>query len=239
MFVQGRHSSGYSCRQRQLATLASLSLLLTLVTPRPSDGQPPPPPAITETLPLFEPLSPISPAVIARDDQGRVTVRVTRLASALVLDGELNEPVYSTVPAFGDFIQQEPDEGQPATERSEVWMFFDDDNVYVSARFWKSAPADLIANEMRKDESGISRNDSISVVLDTFYDRRSGYYFNTNALGAVRDALRSTRTRTRTWTSTQSGMCAVIASPGAGRRRWLFRSSRFGIGLAASRSGAC
>jgi hypothetical protein len=140
-------------------------------------------------LPAFEPPPPAPPAVIARDEEGRVTVRATRLADPLVLDGEITEAFYTATPAIGDFIQQEPNAGQRATERSEIWVFFDDTNVYVSARLWKSDPADLIANEMRKDESGIFRNDCIGVVLDTFYDHRSGYYFNTNALGAVRDAL--------------------------------------------------
>ncbi|MEZ5288927.1 MAG: DUF5916 domain-containing protein [Vicinamibacterales bacterium] len=139
--------------------------------------------------PAVEPAAPAPPSVIARDDQGRVTVRAERLDQPLVLDGVLDEAAYLRTPPFGGFIQQEPNAGQPATERSEVWVFFDERAVYVSARFWKSDPSDLIANEMRKDDSGIFRNDSIGVVLDTFLDRRSGYYFNTNALGAVRDAL--------------------------------------------------
>lgn len=139
--------------------------------------------------PLVEPPPPVAPGVIARDAEGRVTVRATRISEPLVLDGQLTESTYTAIPAFGDFIQQEPNAGQRATERSEVWVLFDEVNIYVAAKFWKSDPGDLIANEMRKDEIGIFRNDCIGVVLDTFLDRRSGYYFNTNALGAVRDAL--------------------------------------------------
>lgn len=137
----------------------------------------------------IEPPPPAPPEVIARDGKGRVTVRAVRLAEPLVLDGVLDDAAYKTTEPFGDFIQQEPHAGSPATERSDVWVFFDDRNVYVSARFWKSDPGDLLANELRKDDSGIFRNDGIGVVLDTFLDRRSGYYFNTNALGAVRDGL--------------------------------------------------
>ncbi|MGE0863549.1 MAG: DUF5916 domain-containing protein [Vicinamibacterales bacterium] len=160
-----------------------------VVAAAPRAGAQPTPPVAANALPAFSPPPPVAPAVIARDDRGGVTVRVTRLDEPLALDGRLDEAIYEQVSAFGDFIQQEPNEGQPATERSEVWVFYDDRHVYVAARYWKSNPGDLIANEMRKDESGIFRNDSIGVVLDTFYDRRSGYYFNTNALGAVRDAL--------------------------------------------------
>lgn len=143
----------------------------------------------SDGLPAIDPPAPVAPAVIARDAAGRTTVRVTRISEPIVIDGRLDEAIYETVPPFGDFIQQEPHEGEPATERSDVWIFFDDTNVYVSARLWNSNPEHLIANEMRRDEQGIFRNDSIGVVLDTFFDRRSGYYFNTNALGAVRDAL--------------------------------------------------
>ncbi|MGE3277945.1 MAG: DUF5916 domain-containing protein [Vicinamibacterales bacterium] len=146
-------------------------------------------PAAPSSLAAVDPAPPIEPDVIARDEAGRVTVRATRIHEPLVLDGQLTEAADASVPAFGDFIQQEPAAGQPATERSEVWVLFDDSNIYVSARFWKSDPSDLIANEMRKDDTGIFRNDCIGVVLDTFLDRRSGYYFNTNALGGVRDAL--------------------------------------------------
>ncbi len=147
------------------------------------------PPSAAGTLVAFDPPAPLAPSVINRDGDGRATVRVTRIQQPVTIDGLLDEAVYRDVRSFGDFIQQEPNAGAPSTERSEVWVFFDQDHVYVSARLWKSNPDDLIANEMRRDESGIFRNDSIGVVLDTFYDRRSGYYFNTNALGAVRDAL--------------------------------------------------
>jgi hypothetical protein len=67
-------------------------------------------------------------------------------------------------------------------------VFFDRDNVYVSARCWDSAgPDKLIANEMRRDNGQITNNDSFGVIIDTFYDRRNGYMFITNPLGAQRD----------------------------------------------------
>ena len=124
-----------------------------------------------------------------RDGQGQVTLRATRIAQAIVLDGKLDDGVYKSVPAVAGFIQQEPDEGKPATEKTEVWIFFDNTNVYVSARLWSTHPERLQANEMRRDNTNIFRNDFFGVTLDTLYDRRSGAYFMTNALGGVRDAL--------------------------------------------------
>ena len=79
-------------------------------------------------------------------------------------------------------------EGAPATERTEAWIMFDEENVYVSARVHDSAPAsEWVANEMRRDTTQLRQNDTFSVFFDTFYDRRNGFNFYTNALGARAD----------------------------------------------------
>ena len=107
----------------------------------------------------------------------------------LDVDGELDEAVYTTVPAISDFIQQEPNEGLPATERTDVWIFYDDARVYVSFRCWESEPERMIANEMRRDNAAIfSANDNVAFMFDTFYDRRNGVVVEMNALGGRQDA---------------------------------------------------
>ncbi len=124
-----------------------------------------------------------------RDDQGRATVRAIRLADGIALDGVLDEPVYDTEQAITGFIQLMPDAGAPATERTEAWILFDETNVYVSARVWDSAPeSQWVANEMRRDTSQLRQNDTFTVMFDTFYDRRNGFSFYTNPLGARADA---------------------------------------------------
>ncbi|SVB11939.1 uncharacterized protein METZ01_LOCUS164793, partial [marine metagenome] len=135
------------------------------------------------------PPAPIAPNVVSRDSQGRVTVRAVRLPEGLNVDGRLDDPIYSTVPSVTDFIQQEPDEGAPATDKTELWIFFDDKNVYVSGRNWDTGRDKRLANELRRDNRAIGQNDNFSLVLDTFYDRRNGYLFQTNPLGGLRDGL--------------------------------------------------
>ena len=137
---------------------------------------------------IHGPAPPAPPAVVARDAAGRVTLRATRLVEPLVIDGRLDEPAYERVPAVVGFIQQEPREGEPATEATEAWIFFDDRNLYVAARLLDSQPDRIVANEMRRDHWNISRGASFTVALDTFYDRRNGFIFQTNPLGAIRDA---------------------------------------------------
>ena len=134
------------------------------------------------------PPAPVAPEVMTRDEEGRTTVRAIRLAEGLRLDGVLDEGVYETVPPITDFIQQVPDIGAPATERTEAWIMFDDTNVYVSARVWDSAPeSQWVANEMRRDTSQLRQNDTFTAFFDTFYDRRNGFNFYTNPLGARAD----------------------------------------------------
>ena len=134
------------------------------------------------------PAPPLPPAVIARDVLRRATIRAVKLATGLRLDGRLDEPVYETVPAIDDFIQQEPDEGAPGSERTEVWILFDADHIYVAGRLWDSAPPDAwVANEMRRDTSQLRENDTLWVAFDTFNDRRNGVAFYTNPLGAIGD----------------------------------------------------
>ena len=134
------------------------------------------------------PPPPVAPDVFIRDDQGRVTMRPNRLNAPLVIDGRLDEDMYQRISPVGNFIQQEPNEGQLATEQTEVWVWFDDDNIYIAARCWHSEPDRIVANEMKRDSYNMFGNEVFGVVIDPFYDRRNGYLFLTNALGGLFDA---------------------------------------------------
>ncbi len=134
------------------------------------------------------PPPPLAPEVIRRDEQGGATIRAVEVANPIQLDGQLNEEIYVTVPSITDFIQQAPDEGAPATEKTEAWIFFDPDNIYVAARVWDSAPpSEWVANEMRRDTRQLRQNDTFAIILDTFYDRRNAVAFYTNPIGALAD----------------------------------------------------
>jgi hypothetical protein len=137
---------------------------------------------------LDAPPPPTAPDVIRRDSEGRATVRAVRVAQPLRIDGALDEALYREVPSMSEFIQVEPDGGQPATERTETWIAFDDDNVYVSFKVWDSQMETLIATEMRRDSTNSWQgNDLVSFIFDTFYDRRSSFTFTMNPLGGRSD----------------------------------------------------
>ena len=144
--------------------------------------------SLAASLPaIVGPAAPLAPATITRDDRGGATLRAVRLTTPLTIDGRLDESIYKDVPAASDFIQQVPVEGEAATEDTELWVFFDDTNLYISARCLDSQPEREVATELRRDHSGLIQNESLSLVLDTFYDRRNGFTFQTGPLGTVRD----------------------------------------------------
>ena len=134
------------------------------------------------------PPPPVAPEVVTRDEVGRATVRAIRLTRGIRVDGQLGEQVYRSVPAITGLVQQVPDDGAPATERTEAWIMFDEDNVYVAARLWDSAPpSEWVANEMRRDTRQLMQNDHFGVSFDTYYDHRNGFFFYTTPLGALAD----------------------------------------------------
>lgn len=126
--------------------------------------------------------------VLSRDVDGRISINATRFDGGLNLDGVLDEAIYSQISPITGFIQQIPDEGQPASEETEVWVFYDDNSLYVTAKNYDSAPEeDWVANEMRRDTRQLRTNDSFSVMLDTFLDRRNGVAFLVTPIGGFSD----------------------------------------------------
>ena len=164
------------------AALVWFVLPLAATPPAAAAAQEPPAPAIDG------PPAPVAPSTITRDADGGATVRAVRLDGALRLDGVLDEPIYAAVEPFGGFIQQAPDEGDPATEPTENWIFFDDESIYVGARVHESVPDSAwVANEMQRDSFQLINNDGYIVVFDTFYDRRNGFAFRVNPIGGFSD----------------------------------------------------
>lgn len=82
--------------------------------------------AAAPVVPGFDgPPAPDPPKTVSRDAEGRVTVRAVRLDHPIVVDGRLDDEVYGSVEPISGFVQQEPREGQAATERTDAWLLFD------------------------------------------------------------------------------------------------------------------
>ena len=170
----------------RVAAVSCLSLFAVAGVPAPARAQASPRGRQTRVI-ADNPPPPLPPAVITRDG-GRATVRAVRLSAPLRVDGKLDEEVYRTVPAITDFIQNVPTEGAISTERTEAWILYDADTIYIVGRCWDSAPPEKwVANELRRDTNQLRQNDHFGALLDTFHDRRNGFFFYVNPLGARAD----------------------------------------------------
>jgi len=104
------------------------------------------------------------------------------------MDGTLNDPLWQLAKTISDFRQQEPYEGQPATERTEVRILYSRHAVYFGIHCFDSDPSRIIARELRRDVSQ-DLDDHLEILIDSNHDRRGGYVFQVNPRGTQMDGL--------------------------------------------------
>ena len=111
-------------------------------------------------------------------------IEVHHVDRAPTIDGVLGVDEWREAAVIDSFTQQEPSNGSPATERTEVRLLYDSQQLYIAVHAYDSSPPGVIATEMRRDSPRLLDEDNFQVILDTFRDSRSGYMFVTNPLGA-------------------------------------------------------
>jgi hypothetical protein len=113
-------------------------------------------------------------------------VLAVRASEPISIDGFLTETIWRRA-GTRDFIQFEPDNGAAPTERTETWVAYDDDNLYVAAELSDSEPA-LIRSRLGRRDAAVE-SDWFFVALDPYFDRRSGFIFGINPAGSVTDGI--------------------------------------------------
>ena len=104
-----------------------------------------------------------------------------------VIDGDvLGDPAWQALSATTGFTQTRPDEGRPASQRTEVWVGFTGDALYIGAVCYDREPGKIIVADSRRD-SDLEETDSFQVILDTYQDGQNGFVFGTNPAGAEYD----------------------------------------------------
>ena len=101
-------------------------------------------------------------------------LQAVRTPTPLTIDGALDEAAWRDAPAASQFLQNEPREGEPASEATEVRILYDDTYLYLGVQAYDRSPKDLIVSDLKKDFDP-SASDSFEFVLDTFRDERNGY----------------------------------------------------------------
>ena len=104
------------------------------------------------------------------------------------LDGRLTEAAWDRAQPAGEFVQQEPIEGGTPTERSEVYVLYSRTELYIGAILHDSDPTGIRGHLKQRDQ-GLSTDDRFMMMLDTFLDGRTGYFFETNPAGLLGDGL--------------------------------------------------
>jgi hypothetical protein len=139
-------------------------------------------------------------AIGSRDADGQLVVRAQRLSERIVIDGNLDESFYSQFQPVAGFVQVEPTYGEPATEQTEMWVFFDDRAIYIGLRCFDAGIDRWASLDLRRDSPGFGQTESVSVGLDPFFDRRNGFIFGVNAAGGFSDsAITNERDSNRDW----------------------------------------
>ena len=104
--------------------------------------------------------------------------------SKLSLDGCLKEKVWNN-PALEEFTQRDPNEGAPSTEKTNVWIAYDEEAIYIAARLYDSNPKSIDESLVRRDASIDS--DWFYFFVDPYHDKKTGYFFGVNAGGSLSD----------------------------------------------------
>ena len=158
------------------------------------------------------------------------------------IDGVLDDEAWENAPVLDDYVQFEPDKGAPASVRTEVRIVYDDENLYFAFRCFDPNPDQIVLGTER--DKLFMGTDSVDILVDTFHDMRSGYYFRTNPLGVQHDGMVSDNGRVAdttwdgTWYSagsmTEEGWSAEMAIPFStvkhrvgSDQTWGFQTSRY------------
>jgi hypothetical protein len=121
-------------------------------------------------------------------DPGQKSARMVRAQRPPVIDGVLDETEWAGAALVDNLHQVTPIEYAVPYERSEIYLLYDDDALYVGARLYDTEPDEITAQNLRQNDS-VAQDDRFYVTLDPFNNRRSGYYFGVNPNGVRQDGL--------------------------------------------------
>jgi hypothetical protein len=140
------------------------------------------------------------------------TAMATRIevADAPVIDGDLSDPVWQKAQAITEFYQTDPNEGAPASERTDVRFLYDANNLYVHVYAYDRTPDRIRGTSMNRD-GNFGGDDTVRIYLDPLNTRRNAYQFVMNSLGGRLDQLIQNNTDfIREWNTIWTGRARVV-----------------------------
>jgi hypothetical protein len=149
----------------------------------------------------------------------------TRTAEAIRVDGALTDAAWQAATPITEFRQLDPQEGQPATERTEVRVLYDDQALYIGARMYDTRP---VSARLGRRDMEMSASDWLTVILDSNHDHRTAVGFEVNPSGVRRDQTRSSDGEDDSWDPVWEAETAVTDSGWVAEIRIPFSQMRFG-----------
>ena len=135
------------------------------------------------TILLINTASPISV-----EQNSNTEIKAHRTDEHIVIDGKLNENIWKR-PGNTNLIQQDPEQGVYPTQHTEFWVAYDDEAFYFAAKFYDTQPDSIMARLVRRDFIWGDPSDGCVLYIDSYRDKRSGYFFYVSAAGTLADGL--------------------------------------------------
>jgi len=121
-------------------------------------------------------------------DDGRGLIRPPAVSDPPHVDGRLDEAVWQRALVIDDFVQRQPREGAPASERTEVRILYTPTHLYLGFRAFDKRPDAMVATARKRDDFSVVENEQFALAIDSYDDGRNGFWFSTNPLGVRVDA---------------------------------------------------
>ncbi len=120
---------------------------------------------------------------------GSPTVTIPRIEATIQIDGAMDEPVWSEAARLTGFSQYQPVDGRPAEEQTDVLVWYSPDAIYFGIIAHDHDPASIRATVAQRDK--LELDDTVTIYLDTFNDRRRAFFFEVNPLGVQQDGVQT------------------------------------------------
>lgn len=150
--------------------------------------------------------------------------RAVRATNAIHLDGRLDEAAWRDAPVTDAFTQIDPEEGRPASQRTEVRVVYDDDALYIGVRLHDSGP---VTARLGRRDMPLGDSDWFGVMLDSYHDHRTAFGFDVNPAGVRRDEVKTINQDDNSWDAVWRVATSIDAGGWVAEYRIPFSQLRF------------
>jgi hypothetical protein len=170
-----------------------------------------------------------TPAAPAADTHGDAVLGAVRATGPVRVDGRLDDAAWSAAAPATQFTQLDPAEGQPASERTEVRVLYDDEALYIGVRLHDTGE---VTTRLGRRDMSMEASDWLTVILDSYHDHRTAFGLEINPSGVRRDQSRSEVGEDDSWDPVWEGQTTVDSGGWSAEMRIPFSQLRFNAAAA-------